>query len=113
MTGIAEMVRSSLVAAVLVGGCSSTTTPQPCLTDSGSISPAMRWYGARLDEIHGKGTSCQAPVVVKGAYLPCERWSESGRCALKEDCGSYVLLMQRENLPAKKVYFNSTSFRGV
>src|SRR6187455_2279883 len=80
MTGIAEMVRSSLVAAVLVGGCSSTTTPQPCLTDSGSISPAMRWYGARLDEIHGKGTSCQAPVVVKGAYLPCERWSESGRC---------------------------------
>ena len=126
--------------ALLLSSCASA--PRTCLYDGSgaSILPAL---AVRLDSAAGSGKSCDEPVVLRGEYQRCgdegcvpvtargipapilvaeRRWTQVNLyryqyvTALKEDCRSYVaevLLMQRENLPAKKVYFNSTSFRGV
>jgi len=125
---------------LLLPGCASAT--RTCLYD-GSGASILPVLAVQLDSAAGSGKSCDQPVVLRGEYQRCgdascvsmtsrgipapilvaeRRWVQVNFyryqyvTALKEDCGSYVaevLLMQRQNLPAKKVYFDSTSFRGV
>ena len=62
---------------VVVAGCSSIPN-RPCLTNSGRPSIVVSWFGARVHEIRGSGSSCRTPAVVEGSYQPCI-YNEFGR----------------------------------
>lgn len=69
--------------ALLGAGCSSVPHYR-CLAESGSPSPVLRWYGARLESVHGLGTRCEAPAVVKGTFQPCREGSYGRDCVSRD-----------------------------
>lgn len=106
------MIRAHWTLPLLVASCSTIVTPHPCLEDTGAVSPAIRWYGARLEGIHGSGTSCHEPVVVKGAYQPCKGTGKTRQCVglvpYAEQLRQVMLLWVQINYSS----FGVTGFRG-